>query len=153
MPTPSFPRTRDRRGRGIRGPLFPQTVPVYRSRAELFDDLVLDIVEQIDPKWRDVIEAVEFAVEDVPRVTHQHPEDVIHQPNVIEDASVPLSKLAPGHVDGLGREHAPRIVIYRRPLEVRGRSVADLRDLVHEIVVEQLSNLLGVSPSDIDPDL
>lgn len=135
----------------MRGPLFPTTVPVHRSRAQLFDDLVLDIVEQIDPKWRDVLDRVEFAVEDVPQVTHRHPDEVIHQSNVIEDSSIPLSRLVPGHVDGLGREHAPRIVIYRRPLEVRGRSVPDLHALVREIIVEQLSNLLGLNPDDIDP--
>lgn len=137
----------------MRGPLFPPGVPVHRSRAQLFDDLVLDIVEQIDPRWQQVVERVELAVEDVPAVAHRHPEDVIHQPNVIEDASVPLSRLVPGHVDGLGREHPPRIVIYRRPLEVRGRTASDLQELVREIVVEQLSNLLGVNPTDIDPDL
>lgn len=153
MYTPSYPRARDRRGRGMRGPLFPSKVPVHRSRAELFDDLVLDIVEQIDPQWQNVIARVEFAVEDVPQVTHRHPDDVIHQSNVIEDSSIPLSRLVPGHIDGLGREHAPRIVIYRRPLEVRGRSASDLQELVHEIVIEQLSNLLGVNPTDIDPDL
>lgn len=133
--------------------MFPSNVPVHRSRAQLFDDLVLDIVEQIDPQWQNVLERVEFAVEDVPQVVHRHPDDVIHQPNVIEDSSIPLSRLVPGHVDGLGREHAPRIVIYRRPLEVRGRSASDLHALVREIIVEQLSNLLGVNPSDIDPNL
>lgn len=153
MHTPSYPRGRDRRGRGMRGSLFPSNVPVHRSRAQLFDDLVLDIVDQIDPQWQHVIDRVEFAVEDVPQVTHQHPDDVIHQPNVIEDSSIPLSRLVPGHIDGLGREHSPRIVIYRRPLEVRGRNASDLQELVREIVVEQLSNLLGVNPTDIDPDL
>ncbi|WP_153506413.1 metallopeptidase family protein [Cumulibacter manganitolerans] len=151
MYRPHFPRARDRRGHGLRGPLFPSTVPVHRSRAELFDDLVLDIVEQLDPQWQRIMEQVELAVEDVPPVTHAHIDDVIHQPNVIEDSSVPLSRLIPGHVDGLGREHLPRIVVYRRPLEVRGKSPSDLQALVGDVIVEQLANLLGIDPDEIDP--
>ena len=151
MYQPLYPRARDRRGRGLRGSLFPSSVPVHRSRAQLFDDLVLDIVDQLDPRWQQVLQSVELAVEDVPPVTHSSIDDVIHQPNVIEDSSVPLSRLIPGHVDGLGREHLPRIVVYRRPMEVRGRSAADLSALVREVVVEQLANLLGVDPDEIDP--
>ena len=146
------PRARDRRGRGLRGPLFPSSVPVHRSRAELFDDLVLDIVEALDPKWQRVMDQVELAVEDVPPVSHSSIDDLIHQPNVIEDSSVPLSRLIPGHVDGLGREHLPRIVMYRRPLEVRGKSPSDLLALVNDVLVEQLANLLGIDPDEIDPD-
>lgn len=137
----------------MRGSLFPPGVPVHRSRAELFDDLVLDIVDRLDPRWQRVLDNVELAVEDVPTVTHASMDDVVHQPNVIEDASVPLSRLVPGRVDGLGREHLPRIVIYRRPMEVRGKSPADLQALVHDVVVEQLANLLGIDPSEIDPQL
>lgn len=137
----------------MRGRLLPTTVPVHRSRAELFDDLVLDIVDELAPRWRQVMEQVELAVEDVPTVYHASPDEMIHQPNVIEDASVPLSRLVPGHVDGLGREHLPRIVIYRRPMEVRGKSPSDLHALVHDVIVEQLANLLGIDPAQIDPDL
>lgn len=128
-------------------------MPVHRSRSELFDDLVLDVVDGLAPRWQQVMEQVELAVEDVPPVRHTRIDEVIHQPNVIEDSSVPLSRLVPGHRDGLGREHLPRIVMYRRPLEVRGRSAGDLQSLVHEVVVEQLANLLGIDPSEIDPEM
>lgn len=148
----AHPRARDRRGRGLRGPLFPTSVPIHRSRAELFDELVLDIVEGLAPRWQQVLDQVELAVEDVPPVSHVSVDDVIHQPNVIEDASVPLSRLVPGHRDGLGREHLPRIVIYRRPMEVRGKSSSDLQSLLHDVIVEQVANLLGIDPSEIDPE-
>src|SRR5690606_20746780 len=36
---------RDRHGRGMRGRLVPASVPLARTRAEIFDDLVLDTVE------------------------------------------------------------------------------------------------------------
>ena len=39
------PRRRDRRGRGLRGPLLPPELPAARSRSERFDDLVPDAAE------------------------------------------------------------------------------------------------------------
>ena len=44
------PRRRDRRGRGLRGALMPSSVPASRTRAERFDDLVLDAVDDLDPR-------------------------------------------------------------------------------------------------------
>ncbi|MGB6612460.1 MAG: peptidase, partial [Trebonia sp.] len=35
-------RRRDRHGRGLRGRLVPPGVPLYRTRAQQFDDMVLD---------------------------------------------------------------------------------------------------------------
>jgi hypothetical protein len=42
---------RDRHGRGLRGRLVPDGVPLARSRAEQFDDLVLDAVEDLERRW------------------------------------------------------------------------------------------------------
>jgi len=63
-PPPGQPRrrkTRDRRGRGIRGPLAPAELPLSLTRAEKFDDLVLDAVERLEQRWPQLA-AVEFAV-------------------------------------------------------------------------------------------
>ncbi|MGH3935277.1 MAG: metallopeptidase family protein, partial [Pseudonocardiaceae bacterium] len=38
-------KRRDRRGRGVRGLLFPATLPATRSRSERFDAIVLDALE------------------------------------------------------------------------------------------------------------
>ena len=43
---------RDRHGRGLRGRLVPAEVPLARSRAEQFDDLVLDAVEDLERRDR-----------------------------------------------------------------------------------------------------
>jgi predicted Zn-dependent protease with MMP-like domain len=45
-----------------------------------------------------------------------------------------------------------RIVLYRRPLEFRALDRDDLADLVHDVIVEQVANLLGVDPDDIESD-
>ena len=45
----------------------------------------------------------------------------------------------------------PRIVLYRRPLEFRAADHDDLADLVHDVILEQVANLLGVAPEDLEP--
>src|SRR6266545_945433 len=129
-------RARDRHGRGLRGRLVPASAPLSRTRAEIFDDLVLDAVEALERRYAQELAGVEFAVEDVP------PELNVYDSDVLEDGQVPLARLLPGRP---GR-HAvpPRIVLYRRPLEFRAV------DRVHDVIVEQVANLLGVAPEDLD---
>ena len=51
---------------GVRGDLAPAGVPLYRTRSEAFDDLVLDAVEEIEQHWSVELAGVEFAIQDVP---------------------------------------------------------------------------------------
>jgi len=64
----------------------------------------------------------------------------------IESAGVPLARLLPA-----GRGQPPRIVIYRRPLELRAVDREDLEDLVHDVVVEEVARFLGLDPGTVDP--
>jgi predicted Zn-dependent protease with MMP-like domain len=133
---------RDRHGRGLRSRLVPNEVPLARSRAEQFDDLVLDAVEDIERRWERELAGVEFAVEDVP------PDLNVYDSDVLEDGEVPLARLLPGRP---GRQEVPpRIVLYRRPLEFRAMDREDLADLVHDVIIEQVANLLGVDPDELD---
>ncbi|WP_307844764.1 metallopeptidase family protein [Actinotalea solisilvae] len=129
-------RRRDRRGRGLRGPLLPTTLPGYRSRAERFDDHVLSAVERLERRWSAQLEGTEFAVEDVPP----------SQPAPWEHGGVPLGRCFPADA-GL----PARIVVYRRPLETRAVDEADLADLVRDVLVEQVAHLLARAPEDVDP--
>lgn len=131
-------RRRDRRGRGLRGPLLPASLPAARSRGERFDDLVLGSVERLELRWGRQLDGVEFAVEDVP------PAD----PAPWERGGVPLGRCFPSE-PGL----PPRIVVYRRPVETRAVGSEDLGELVHEVVVDQVAHLLGRAPEEIDPQL
>ena len=135
-PAPAGRRRRDRHGRGLRGPLVPRGVPAWRSRKDRFDDRVLDAVERLEQRWARELVGVEFAVEDVP------PSD----PAPWEHGEVPLGRLFPGE----GRL-APRVVVYRRPVETRAGDPRDVGPLVHEVVVEQVAQLLGLSPQQVDP--
>jgi len=132
---PPRPR-RDRRDRGVRGPLLPADLPGYRTRGDLFDELVLDAVERLERRWSTQLEGVEFAVEDVP------PSD----PAPWERGEVPLGRLFPAEPP-----LPTRIVVYRRPVETRADDRDDLAHLVHDVVVEQVAHLLGVEPEEVDP--
>ena len=135
---------RDRHGRGLRGRLVPASVPLARTRAEVFDDLVLDTVESLEVRYSRELAGVEFAVEEVP------PELNVYDTDVLEDGDVPLARLLPGRPDR--SENPPRIVLYRRPLEFRAADRDELADLVHDVIVEQVANLLGLDPDDIQAD-
>ncbi|MBC7372758.1 MAG: metallopeptidase family protein [Frankiales bacterium] len=159
---PASRRRRDRHGRGLRGPLVPTSVnlggkdvrvPGAQTRGERFDDLVLDAVEDLEQRWAAELQGVEFAVEDVPAVPLGS--DLSLDDDVIIDetagGAVPLGRLLPAGVDDQGQPTAPRVVVYRRPLEARAADLADLADLVHDVVVDQVARLLQLDPDEVDP--
>ena len=135
---------RDRHGRGLRGRLVPASVPLARTRAEIFDDLVLETVESLERRYAHELAGVEFAVEEVP------PDLNVYDTDVLEDGDVPLARLLPGRPDRT--DTPPRIVLYRRPLEFRAVDRDDLADLVHDVIIEQVANLLGLDPDEIQSD-
>ncbi|MFF7365970.1 metallopeptidase family protein [Streptomyces sp. NPDC008125] len=134
VPSPSpdpRPRHRDRHGRGMRGPVAPPQVPLSMNRAERFRDLVQDSVERLERRWPQLAE-VDFVVLDVPSVT-------------TED-TVPL-----GRAISAAKGQPARIAVYRRPIEIRSKTRDERALLVHEVVVEQVADLLGLSPESVDP--
>ncbi|MGH3567600.1 MAG: metallopeptidase family protein [Pseudonocardia sp.] len=144
------PRGRDRRGRGLRGLLYPAATPAFATRAERFDALVLEALEPIEHRWGAELADLDLAVDDVPEVTETSPDDVVWGAGVLADVGVPLAQLVPAGVDPDGMPSRARIVLYRRPLEVRARGGADLADLLHEVLVEQVAEYLNIEPDAID---
>lgn len=129
-------RRRDRRGRGLRGPLLPPTLPGWRTRSEEFDDALLAAVEQLERSWAKELSKVEFGVEEVP------PSD----PSPWEGAAVTLGRYFPAD----GPAGLPdRIVLYRRPIQSRCESRAELGLLVSLVLAEQVAHLLGRDPEDL----
>jgi predicted Zn-dependent protease with MMP-like domain len=143
-------RGRDRRGRGLRGALYPQNTPAARSRAERFDAAVLEALEPIEQRWHEQLTQLDVAVDDVPEVVQTDAEDLHWGEDVVRDGSVPLAKLVPAGVDGTGLPTRARIVLYRRPLEARAIHGADLADLLHDVLVEQVASYLGLDPDTVD---
>lgn len=140
-----MPRSRDRHGRGIRGPLArpnPWTkhpVPLYRpSRADYFNECVTQALSDITDVNPSALDGILVGVEDVP-----------HFNTNWSGHRVPMSAaLEPG------RGRGAQIVIYERPLEHRAASRGQLRRLVHRTIVEQLSALTGIPIGDLtDVDL
>lgn len=103
------------------------------SRAAAFDELVLDSASRLGPhlvgRWANT----EFAVEEVP--AHAGWEGEV----VLARAFTPRG------------QRPARVVVYRRPVELRAQDPAELPMLVHAVVVDQVAALLGVAPSDLDP--
>ena len=50
----------------MRGPVAHPPVPAMTTRAQAFDDLVLDAVEDVEGVLGEPLDRIEFAVEDVP---------------------------------------------------------------------------------------
>ncbi len=132
---------RDRHGRGLRGSLVPPDVPLHRTRAERFDDLVLLAVSQLEPRWETELAGVEFAVEEVPPA----------EPDPDDAEPVPLARLEPGSVTGGEHDHPARIVLYRRPLMARAEGQEELAELVLDVIVEEFARWLGIDPQTVDP--
>ncbi|WP_340378401.1 metallopeptidase family protein [Streptomyces sp. SS7] len=131
------PRRRDRHGRGMRGPIAPPQVPLAASRADAFADLVQDSVERLERRWPQLAE-IDFMVLEVPRPA------AAGEP--WNDEAVPLGGTVPARE---GRR--ARVVVYRRPVEIRTKGRDERAALVHEVVVEQVAELLGLTPETVDP--
>ena len=137
---------RDRHGRGVRGPLSlpnpltgaPMRLPGHVSAAEFFIQAITAAVQRLMQTCPDALVGVDIGVEDVPSSTFDWA--------LLE--RVPLAAA----IDATTTRPA-RIVIFRRPLERRASDRADLRDLVHITLVEQLSALTGRSMHDLDPEI
>lgn len=128
---------RDRRGRGIRGLMFPPFHPAYRTRRELFDEAVVSYVTRLEATWGQDLHGTEFAVEEVP------PSD----PSPWERGGVALGRYFPA-VSG----QPSRIVIYRRPIEVRAENREELGAMIRDIIIENVAFMLSKSPLEIDGD-
>src|SRR5690606_13984017 len=136
VPSRRRARRRDRRGRGLRGPLLPPTLPAWRTRSEEVDDAVLTAVERLEKRWGRGLSSVEFGVEEVP------PSD----PSPWERDAIALGRYFPADAPaGL----PDRIVLYRRPIQSRCEDSTEVAMLVEEVVREQVAHMLGRDPEDL----
>ncbi len=66
-------------------------------------------------------------------------------PEILEE-TVPL-----GSAESAAKGRPAQIVVYRRPVEIRTKTRDERALLVHEVVVEQVAELLGLAPESVDP--
>lgn len=144
---PGRARRRDRHGRGLRGRLVPPSVPLYRSRAQQFDDLVLEAVARLEPRWETELSDVEFAVQEVPDADFLAEGDA--------SGGVPLARVVRSGGPETSETSRPatgsRIVLFRRPLLARAEDEEELSELVFDVIVEEFAEILGVDPETVDP--
>lgn len=130
-------RRRNRHGRGLRGELMLPTLPGYRTRSDRFDDFVLDSAERLHDIWGKPLDAVRFAVDEIPPGLEQL---------VADRTLAPMGSYSPATA-----EEGPVITLHRRVVEQACGSSEELQDLVHDVVVEYTAEMLGVPPESLDP--
>lgn len=123
----------------MRGPAvlpgsFDPRPPLPRLRRQAFDRAVLDVVSEIDERWAAHLGPIEYAVEDIPVL-----------PADWSSGQVPLSSVV------RPKDGPTRLVVFRRPIEHRCRDRADIDALVLTVVIEQVAEILGIEPGDVDP--
>ncbi|WP_309070494.1 metallopeptidase family protein [Arthrobacter sp.] len=130
-------RRRDRHGRGLRGDLIPSHLPGARTRSERFEDWVMESAQRLERLWGDKIQDVQIIVQEIP------------------DG---LEQLAPAAVRGLLGSSKPAaakrpatITVYRHPIEMTAKGYMPTNELVHDVIVEQMAELLGMAPEAVDP--
>lgn len=152
---PHRPATRERHGRGRRGPdvvpipgyqvgsedgldaqlRLARSVPALRTRRQRFDEIAVGVMANIESRWKQQLSFVELAVEDVPVL-----------PPGWHSTRVPLASLVAGTATT-----PPRIVLFRRPIEARARSRSELEAVLLTCLVEQVAGFLGMPPTEIHP--
>jgi hypothetical protein len=93
-------------------------------------------VERLERRWPQLAD-IDFLVLEVPRLDGA---------GGWSDEAVPLGGTVPAR-DG----RPARVVVYRRPVEIRTKGRDERAALVHEVVVEQVAELLGLTPETVDP--
>ncbi len=136
-------RRRERHGRGLRGPMAapnPITgapVPLrQRTRgADFFAECLRASVARTAAACPRAVTGIDVGYEEVPG-------------NLAAWRSerVPLAAAVPAQPGRNGQ-----VVLFRRPLEHRASSRAELRRLVHRALLEQLSALTGIGLDELDP--
>ena len=112
-------------------------LPGHRTRRERFDDLVADAGAALTERFPRRLAHLQVLVEEVPSA----------DPAPWEEAEVVLGRAVPGT-----REHPPRVIVYRRPLETRCVTATELEMLVRQVLSEQIGSLLSIAPEDVDPE-
>ena len=148
--TPPSRRQRNRRGRGLRGPLMPPTLPAHKTRADRFDAAAVDAFSEIESRWHDHLVELDVAVDDIPRMLPRSDDPVQWPDEVTADGQVPLARLIPAGIDTTGRPTRAQVILFRRPLELRAQDADDLPEILHEVLVEQVATYLGVDEETIE---
>lgn len=141
---------RNRRDRGLRGPLLPSAAPRHRTRGQRFDVAVLEAYAPIQQVFAEQLDQLDLAVDTIPRMRLRSDMSVLPD-EIIADGPVPLGRVIPAAVDPAGNPTRARIVVFRMPVEQRAVSGAEQQELLSTILTALVANYLNLDPSDVDP--
>ena len=139
-----------RRGRGIRGPLFPPEVPRWQSRSQRFDAAVLEAYAPLQQKWREQLTQLDIAVDTVPRMRLDF--NTIWPDEVVALGPIPLARLVPAGVDRYGAPTRPRIVVFRMPIQQRAQDAEQLDQVLRYALGKLVATYLNIPAEDITLD-
>jgi hypothetical protein len=115
------------------GPLNPHGRAKPLTPRDEFDELVLTLVAALTARWPVELADVEFATEDLPP-----------PPDDWSDSAGTFSCLI------RSQGHTPaRVVVFRRPVELRAKTRLERLALVNEVLLEHVADLLGRDPQDL----
>ncbi len=127
-------RRKDRHGRRQNTPITHPSLPIWRSRREQFDQMILNVVSSFADRFPEVGD-LEFGVEEVPPSA----------PAPWEDFSVCVARAFPkDRTRGL----KARVVVYRRPVLHRCRGMS-CQDYLFFLLADRISQLLEVEPEEL----
>lgn len=100
----------------------------------------MESAERLRERWGTKVDRISFEVAFVP-------DEASLRRAEAQGEAAPLGESVPGK-----RTRAPRVVLFRRPIETVAGSVEALPWLVHDVVVELVAELLMLPPEQVDPD-
>lgn len=130
-------RSRNRHGRGQRGELIPSHLPGSRTRSERFEDWVMESAQRLERLWGDKIQDIQMLVQDIP--------------GGLEDTTPAALRGMLGTSTPSAKNRPATITVYRHPIEMAAKGFIAPNELVHDVVVEQMAELLGMTPEAVDP--
>lgn len=143
--------SRNRHGRGVRGPLIPQGVPRFTSRSQQFDIAVLEAYAPIHNSFPEQLATLDLAVDTVPRMRLSADSTVLPD-DIVADGPVPLGRVLAAGIDAYGNPTRARLVVFRRPIEERSETPAERDSLLSMVLTGLVANYLNLDPRDLDPD-
>lgn len=117
-------RRRDRHGRGARVGSRPWHGLVH------FEAEVHAAIASLEPNWP-VLGDAQISIIDIPDLDRL---------DAADSMSMRLAELTPG----------PTITVFRHPITIRCNDSAELKALILDVLIEQLAEIVGLDPEEID---
>ncbi|MDR6939266.1 metallopeptidase family protein [Arcanobacterium hippocoleae] len=129
-------KQRDRHGRGIRGPVIPPSLPAWRTRADIFDDVISYEIGTYRKHLGNKLNRFDFAVLDVPQ------NELAPWEN-----GIPMGRFLP--FERPAKIHG-RIIFYRLPIMMSACRTPIPSLFIHDVVTQQIASALETRPEKID---